>query len=134
MIVPVTVRVFVPVAIMPEVNVNAPFTDKLPWSVVLLLLLIVRLFNAETEDGILIPLAVPAIVSEDVSPAVRFAAVPLMGLEIVSEFAPTLNDPLVSIKTLLTVVAEDNVAPTLLLICKFEYADGDAGIVIADVP
>jgi hypothetical protein len=64
----------------PLVKPRVPPTVRLPCRVVPLELFSVRLLSAEMLLGMLMPLAEPAIVIDDVESALRFVTVPPIGL------------------------------------------------------
>src|ERR1051325_1511833 len=97
-----SVRVLPPTVYVPEVSVRVPLRLRLAFAAEPVELLGGRLFNAETLLGTFIPEPEPAIVIEEVLPALKFVGVPAIALLSVSVLAPTVYVPEVSVRVPLT--------------------------------
>ena len=133
--VPPLVRVLTTIVKVPAVNVpellRVPLIVGPLFKITLLLLLIVRLFNAVTLLGILTPLELPPKTRLDDEVVARFAGVPaIVGPLSVSVLAPTVNVPLVKVRVPLIVGLPFKLTPLLLLIVKLYNAVTLLGMLI----
>jgi hypothetical protein len=121
---------------IPDVRVSVPESDDGPFKETPFALFMVKLFKAETLEGIVIPVEEPPKTKLDEDVVLKFVGVPaIAGPLSVSVFAPTENVPLVSVSVPLITVEPDNPIPLELSIVKlFKAATLDGTVIPAELP